>query len=139
MENIIYILLFLVACVIALCIIVPPYLKNKKSTNGIRNTDTLSRSYSFKVNYSKEEFLRKLESNTKFEDMTSDFDRSKMIIAFSDGVSILYSVNVKDLKDHCLVRLEQQTLIHGRSYIPMHINDYMINQIGAEPVPYDEK
>ena len=29
MENIIYILLFLVACVIALCIIVPPYLKKR--------------------------------------------------------------------------------------------------------------
>ncbi|MBQ1195939.1 MAG: hypothetical protein IIX44_06830 [Clostridia bacterium] len=116
-----------------------PWQRDLKVSNSINNRDTYSRTYLFKISTSKEEFLKQLEYHKSNADITSSFDPERMVITFSDGAEIQYFVNIKVEKNHCIVIFKQCNLIHGRSCVPMHINRFMIEQFGAELVPYDEK
>ena len=116
-----------------------PWQKDLKTANSINNRDKYSRTYMFKINSSKDELLKQLEYNKSNADISSSFDREKMVITFSDGAKIQYFVNIKVEKDHCIVIFKQCNLIHGRSCVPMHINRFMIEQLGAELIPYDEE
>ena len=60
MEFIFLALAIVILIPVVLYFILAPTFREKKRSNNVRNQDTFSQEYLFKVNYTKNEFLQKL-------------------------------------------------------------------------------
>ena len=138
MKFIIFAIVFVALIPIVLFLIFKPVLRERKISNGIRNQDAFSQNYLFKINYSKQEFLRRIEISNVTDSMDYAFDNNTMIITFSKFIAKLpYTVTIKELENGCYIRLTKNVFF-GRSNIPYYINEFMIKKFDAELLPYEE-
>ena len=139
MKFIIFAIVFVALIPIALFLILKPMLRERKISNGIRNQDTLSQNYLFKINYSKQEFLRRIELSNVTDSMDYAFDNNTMVITFSKfNAEIPYTVTIKESENGCYIRLTKNGFFSERSNIPSYINEFMIKKFDAELLPYEE-
>ena len=139
MKFIIFAIVFVALIPIALFLILKPMLRERKISNGIRNQDTLSQNYLFKINYSKQEFLRRIEISNVTDSMDYAFDNNTMVITFSKhNAKIPYTVTIKESENGCYIRLTKKVFISDRGIIPYQINEFMIKKFDAELLPYEE-
>ena len=139
MEFIIFAIVFVALIPIVLFFILKPALRERKISNGIRNQDVLSQNYLFKINYSKQEFLSRIEISNVADLMDYTFDNKTMAITFSKyNAKISYTVTIKELENGCYIRLTKNRFIGDRSNIPYCINEFMIKKFDAELLPYEE-
>ena len=139
MKFIILAIVFVTPISIALFLILKPMLRERKISNGIRNQDVLSQNYLFKINYSKQEFLSRIEISNVADLMDYTFDNKTMAITFSKyNAKISYTVTIKELENGCYIRLTKKGFISDRGIIPYQINEFMIKKFNAELLPYEE-
>ncbi len=139
MDFIFIPLAFVILILIVLYIIFGPWFRERKISNGIRNQDSLSQDYLFKVNYTKSDFLQKTNISNSYDILEYTFDNNTMIITFSKySAHISYTVFIKEFDNGCYVKLKKNATISYRSNIPFYINEFMIKKFGAELLPYEE-
>ena len=139
MEFIIFAIVFVALIPIVLFFILKPMFREHKISNGIRNQDTFSQEYLFKVNYTKNEFLQKLNIPNIYDVLEFTFDNNTMTITFSKyNAKIPYTVTIKESENGCYIRLTKKVFIGDRSNIPYQINEFMIKKFDAELLPYEE-
>ena len=139
MGFIILAIVFVALVPIVLFFILSPMFKERKISNGIRNQDALSQNHLFKTNYSKQEFLNRIEISNVTDLMDYTFDNNTMVITFSKhNAKIPYTVTIKESENGCYIRLTKNGFISDRSNIPHYINEFMIKKFDAELLPYEE-
>ena len=139
MRFIFYALAFVVLIPIVVIIILTPMLKERKISNGIKNQDTFSQIYLFKVNCTKDVFLQKISRANAHDLLEYTFDNDTMTIEFSRyGAKISYKIFVKETNNGCYITLNKDALVYDRSNIPYRINEFMIKKFDAELLPYEK-
>ena len=139
MEFIIFAIVFVALLPIVLFFILKPMFRERKISNGIRNQDTLSQNYLFKINYSKQEFLRRIEISNVTDLMDYAFDNNTMVITFFKfNAKIPYTVTIKESENGCYIRLTKKGFISERGIIPYQINEFMRKKFDTELLPYEE-
>ena len=139
MESIILAMVLVALIPVVLFFILKPMFRERKISNGIRNQDAFSQNYLFKINYSKQEFLNRIERSSITDLMDYTFDNNTMIITFSKySAKIPYAVIIKELEGGCYIRLTKSVFLGDRSNIPYYINEFMIKKFDAELLPYEE-
>ena len=138
-KSIIYLCImvaFVLGCLVAFLLL--PYLRNRKISGGITNTDPFSRAYLFKVPYTEEAFLKALSEEKKSAPLTHSFRRDTMTLYLQKSFAeISYLVSVKETEGGCLVCLKQASLVFEKSAIPFFINEFMVVNYQAEPLPFE--
>ena len=139
MEFIIFAIVFVAFVPVVLFLILKPMFREKKISNNVRNQDTFSQEYLFKVNYTKNEFLQKLNIPNIYDVLEFTFDNNTMTITFSKhNAKIPYTVTIKEYENGCYIRLTKNDFISDRCNIPSYINEFMIKKFDAELLPYEE-
>ena len=139
MEFIIFAIVFVAFVPVVLFLILKPMFREKKISNNVRNQDTFSQEYLFKVNYTKNEFLQKLNIPNIYDVLEFTFDNNTMTITFSKyNARIPYTVFVKEFDGGCYIKFKKNALISARSNIPYQINEFMIKKFNAELLPYEQ-
>ena len=139
MEFIFLALVIVILIPVVLYFILAPMFREKKISNNVRNQDTFSQEYLFKVNYTKNEFLQKLNIPNAHDVLEFTFDNNTMTITFSKhNAKIPYTVTIKESENGCYIRLTKKDFISDRSNIPYQINEFMIKKFDAELLPYKE-
>lgn len=139
MEYILLFSLFFIISVVAIILIFLPYFRERKISRGIRNQDTFSNNYLFKVKCSEKVFLERLKLKNVTDVMQHSFDPDTMTVTFTmHNASISYAITVKEIQNECYVCLTKNKLFVERSNIPYRINEFMIKKFGAEPLQYDD-
>ena len=139
MEFIIFAIVFVALIPIELYFILAPMFREKKISNNVRNQDTFSQEYLFKVNYTKNEFLQKLNIPNVHDVLEFTFDNNTMTITFSKhNAKIPYTVTIKESENGCYIRLTKNGFIIDKGIIPYQINEFMIKKFDAELLPYEE-
>ena len=139
MEFIFLALAIVILIPVALYFILAPMFREKKISNNVRNQDTFSQEYLFKVNYTKNAFLQKLNIPNVHDVLEFTFDNNTMTITFSKyNAKIPYTVTIKESENGCYIRLTKKDFISERSNIPYQINEFMIKKFDAELLPYEE-
>ena len=139
MEFIFLALAIVILIPVVLYFIFAPMFREKKISNNVRNQDIFSQEYLFKVNYTKNEFLQKLNIPNAHDVLEFTFDNNTMTITFSKyNAKIPYLVTIKELENGCYIRLTKKVFIGDRSNIPYYINEFMIKKFDAELLPYEE-
>ena len=139
MEFIFLALAIVILIPVVLYFILAPMFREKKISNNVRNQDTFSQKYLFKVNYTKNEFLQKLNIPNVHDVLEFTFDNNTMTITFSKyNAKIPYTVTIKESENGCYIRLTKKDFISDRSNIPSQINEFMIKKFDAELLPYKE-
>ncbi|MBQ2945515.1 MAG: hypothetical protein IJD95_02985 [Clostridia bacterium] len=130
------IFVFFPLCVLAA---MAPFFRNRRITKGIRNTDANWQNYLFKVSYGKQELLERLITLDCASPMQCRFDHRAMTVTFSRNLaSVSYNITLKELNGECYIKISRSTFIVQKSYIPYLINEFMISNLIAEPLPYDK-
>ena len=139
MEFIFLALAFVILFPVALYFILAPMFRERRISNNVRNQDTFSQEYLFKVNCAKDEFLKKINTPNVYDVLEFTFDNNTMTITFSKyGANIPYTVFIKEFDGGCYIKLSKNVLIGDRSNIPYQINEFMIKKFNAELLPYEE-
>ena len=139
MESIFLALAIVILIPVGLYFILAPMFREMKISNNVRNQDTFWQEYLFKVNYTKNKFLQKLNIPNVHDVLEFTFDNNTMTITFSKyNAKIPYTVTIKELENGCYIRLTKKVFIGDRSNIPCYINEFMIKKFDAELLPYEE-
>ena len=139
MEFIFLSLVIVILIPVVLYFILAPMFRENKISNNVRNQDIFSQEYLFKVNYTKNEFLQKLNIPNIYDVLEFTFDNNTMTITFSKyNAKIPYTVTIKESENGCYIRLTKKVFIGDRSNIPYQINEFMIKKFDAELLPYEE-
>ena len=137
-------LIFIVMVMITISIIIYgciPCIKDIKikMSSGICNRDIFSMNYIYKVNFSSDEFLHRLNTKNAYDLLDFDFDEGAMTITFSEYTTkIPFALSVKQGENCCFVKLNKVTFLHGNSNIPFRINEFMVKKFDAELLPYEK-
>ena len=139
MEFIFLLLEIVILIQVVLYFILAPMFRENKISNNVRNQDIFSQEYLFKVNYTKNEFLQKLNIPNIYDVLEFTFDNNTMTITFSKyNAKIPYTVTIKESENGCYIRLTKKDFISDRSNIPYYINEFMTKEFDAELLPYEE-
>jgi hypothetical protein len=139
MDFIFFAIVFAILLPVVLWVIFAPMYREKRISNGINNQDIVSKNYLFKINGTKQDFLRKIGLPNVDDILKYSFDPSSMIITFRQyDTRIPCKVFVKELDNSCYIRLNRYVFTSGRSNIPYYINEFMTKKFNAELLPYKE-
>ncbi len=130
---------FVIFAPIILYMILKPIFRQRRISNGVINYNAFYQDYLFKVNYTKSDFLQRMNVPNSYDVLEYTFDDNSMIITFSKlGANIPYTVFIKEIANGCYVRLSRNVLVGNRSDICIYINEFMMKKFGAELLPYEE-
>jgi len=137
MNPIVFVILFAVCVPLVLLLIFMPVIKDKKVRNGVVNTDTFSRNYTYVLSRSKEIVIGLLSQKSDGDIIDYSFDQSTMIIRFRNLIATIdYQLSFYSIDNKTFLKVSQIQLVYDKSNIPYMINRFFIEKIGAEPVDY---
>ena len=137
MEFVVFIALFILAMPLALFLIFKPVIADKKVRNNVTNSDPLTQHYCFVLNCEQNEALDKLSIRNVNDTLEYTFDRNRSIIVFSHlGASIEHQLSFYVAENKTYLKVSRVKMMHSRSNIPLMINRFFIEKIGAVPVDY---
>ena len=137
MEYIVFIALFILAMPLALFLIFKPVMVDKKVRNNVANSDPLTQHYCFVLDCDQTEALDKLSTRNVNDTLEYTFDRNRSIIVFSHlGASIEHQLSFYVVENKTYLKVSRVKFIHSRSNIPLMVNRFFIEKIGAVPVEY---
>ena len=115
--------------------------KQDGQADQIRNSDTLSRKFCYRVDKTAEEIVSLLSPPGRFQDYRYSFDREEMIITFfSDSTEqgARYGMFLYPDETGCDLRVEAID-DGGRDYYPWIQNPFWQHMLEARPIPYFEE
>ena len=133
MEYLVFIALFILAMPLALFLIFKPVIADKKVRNNVTNSDPLRQHYCFVLNCEQNDALDKLSICNVNDTLEYTFDRNRSIIVFS---SIEHQLSFYISENKTYLKVSRAKFMHSRSNIPLMINRFFIEKIGAVPVDY---
>ena len=137
MEYVVFIALSILAMPLALFLIFKPVIADKKVRNNVTNSDPLTQHYCFVLNCEQNEALDKLSIRNVNDTLEYTFDRNRSIIVFSHlGASIEHQLSFYIAENKTYLKVSRVKFMHSRSNIPLMINRFFIEKIGAVPVDY---
>ncbi len=137
MEYIVFIVLFILAIPLALFLIFKPVMEDKKVRNNVMNFDSLMQHYCFVLNCNQSEAIKQLAVRNVKDTLEYTFDADCLTIVFSHlGVSIEHQLSFCKVENRTYLKVSRVKFLHSRSNIPLMINRFFIEKIGAIPVDY---
>ena len=137
MENIVFIALFVLAIPLALFLIFKPVKADKKIQNNVINSDPLMQHYCFVLDCDRTEALEKLSAHNVNDTIEYTFDINRLIIVFSHlGASIEHQISFYVVENKTYLKVSRVKFMHNKSNIPLMVNRFFIEKIGAVPVDY---
>lgn len=134
MEYVAIIALFFVFIPMFFFLIFKPVMADRKARNNINNSDTFTRNYCFLLNCSQADALDKLAIRNIYDPLECALDRDSMTIVFDASLEYKLSFRVVNNKTYLKVSKSKDPLYRGN--IPLMINRFFIEKIGAIPVDY---
>ena len=137
MENIVFIALFVLAIPLALFLIFKPVKADKKIQNNVINSDPLMQHYCFVLDCDRTEALEILSAHNVNDTIEYTFDINRLIIVFSHlGASIEHQISFYVVENKTYLKVSRVKFMHNKSNIPLMVNRFFIEKIGAVPVDY---
>ena len=137
MDPIVIISLLIVAIPLTLFLVFKPIMADKKARNNVTNSDQLTQHYCFVLDCGETEAIEKLSARNVNDTLEYTFDTNRLVIAFSHlGASIEHQLSFYVVEGKTYLKVSRVKLMHGRSNIPLMINRFFIEKIGAVPVDY---
>ena len=137
MDPIVIISLLIVAIPLTLFLVFKPIVADKKARNNVTNSDPLTRHYCFVLDCGETEAIEKLSARNVNDTLEYTFDTNRSVITFSHlGASIEHQLSFYVVEGKTYLKVSRVKLMHSRSNIPLMINRFFIEKIGAVPVDY---
>ena len=137
MEFITFISLFILLIPLTLFIIFKPVMEDKKVRNNVMNSDPLTQHYCFVLNCNQLEAIEQLTIHNIEDTLEYTFDADCLTIVFSQlGASIEHQLFFYVVENKTYLKVSRVKFMHSRSNIPLMINRFFIEKIGAVPVDY---
>ncbi len=137
MEYIVFIALFMLVIPLALFLIFKPIMEDKKVRNNVMNSDPLMQHYCFVLNCNQSEVIKQLAIRNVKDILEYTFDADSLTIVFSHlGTSIEHQLSFCVVENRTYLKVSRVKFMHSRSNIPLMINRFFIEKIGAVPVDY---
>ena len=137
MENTVFIALFVLAIPLALFLIFKPVKADKKIQNNVINSDPLMQHYCFVLDCDQAEALEQLSAHNVNDTIEYTFDKNRLIIVFSHlGASIEHQISFYVVENKTYLKVSRVKFMHNKSNIPLMLNRFFIEKIGAVPVDY---
>ena len=138
---VLFVLGLLISGGVALAITIPAGRKHMETVREVRNHDWSMSHFVFRVRLSEEEIYRRLSEQSDADALFCDWDRTTGRVEISSfrggyGGSRGYWLTLQPEGDTLLLRLDQISHLSQSSYIPIRINPFFIEKLGAEPVAY---
>ena len=133
-----FVVLLAIAIPVALFIIFRPVVEDRKVRNNVKNSDVFTQHYCFVLDCDEAMVIKKLSVCNIKDALKYTFDPEKLIIVFSHlNVSIEYWLYFYVVEDKTYLKVSREKFLHDRSNIPLMINRFFIEKIGAVPVDYN--
>ena len=137
MEDIVFIALFILTIPLILFVIFKPVIEDRKARNNVMNSDPLTQHYCFVLKCNQQEAIDQLSIPNVNDKPGYTFDIDSLIITFSHlGVSIKHQLSFYVVENKTYLKVSRVKFMHSRSNIPLMINRFFIEKIGAVPVDY---
>ena len=137
MEFIVFIALFILAIPLMLFLIFKPIMEDKKVRNNVMNSDPLTQHYCFVLNCNQSEVIKQLAIRNVKDTLEYTFDANSLTIVFSHlGASIEHQLSFCVVENRTYSKVSRVQFMHSRSNIPLMINRFFMEKIGAVPVDY---
>lgn len=137
MEYIVFIALFILAIPLVLFLIFHPVMADKKVRNNVTNSDPLTQHYCFVLNCDQTEAINKLSTRNVNDTLEYAFDTNRLIIVFShSGASIEHQLSFYVVENKTYLKVSRVKFMHSGSNIPLMVNRFFAEKIGAVPVAY---
>ncbi len=137
MEFIAFIVIFIFAIPLALFIIFKPVIEDRKSRNNVMNSDPLTQHYCFVLNCNQSEAINQLAIHNVNDKLEYSFDAECLTITFLHlGVSIEHQLSFYIFENKTYLKVSRVKFWHSTSNIPLMINRFFVEKIGATPVDY---
>lgn len=137
MDPIVIIPLLIVAIPLTLFLVFKPIMADKKARSNVTNSDPLTQHYCFVLDCGETEAIEKLSVRNVNDTLEYTFDTNRSVIAFSHlGASIEHQLSFYVVEGKTYLKVSRVKLMHDRSNVPLMINRFFIEKIGAVPVDY---
>ena len=137
MEQVLFIVLFILTIPLALFLIFKPVMADKKVRNNVTNSDSHTRHYCFALDCNQSEALDKLSIRNIYDTLKHTLDKENLTIVFEDfGTTIEHKLAFYVVENKTYLKVTRVRSSHGKSNIPLMTNKFFIEKIGAVPVDY---
>lgn len=137
MEYIVFIALPILSIPLALFLIFKPVMEDKKVRNNVTNSDPLTQHYCFVLDCDQSKAINQLSIHNARDTLKYTLDTDCLTIVFSRlGESIDHQLSFYVVENKTYLKVSRIKFMHSRSNIPLMINRFFIEKIGALPVDY---
>lgn len=137
MEIIVFIVLLMLFISLILFVIFKLLSDDKKIRNNVTNTDSLMRHYCFALTINQPDTVSQLSIHNVKDTLEYTFDVNHLTIVFLHlGASIEHHLSFYVFENKTYLKVSRVKFIHERSNIPLMINKFFVEKIGAVPVDY---
>lgn len=137
MNYIAYIILFFLIMLFVLFMCLKSIIVDKKVRNNVTNSDPFTQHYCFVLNCNQQEAVEQLSNRNVKDKLEYTFDTNSLIITFLHlGVSIDHQLSFYTIENRTYLKVSKMKFLHSQSKIPLMINSFFVNKIGAVPVDY---
>lgn len=137
MEYIVFIALFTFAIPVVLYLVFRPVMSDRKVRNNVINSDPLTRHYCYVLACNQSEAINQLSIHNINDNLRYTFDVDCLTINFLHmSVSIEHQLAFYVVENKTYLKVSRVKFMHDRSNIPLMINRFFIEKIGAMPVDY---
>ena len=137
MEYIVFIILFILAIPLVLFIIFKPVSEDRKIRNNITNFDSFMQHYCFELTCNQSDAISQLSIHNVKDTLEYKFDSNHLTIVFLHlGASIEHQLSFYVFENKTYLKVSRVKFMHERSNIPLIINKFFVEKVGATPVDY---
>lgn len=131
-----YIVLMMILMPLVLFLILKPAMADRKVRNNVNNSDLSARHYCFVLDCNQADALDKLSRRNVNDNLTYTLNKDCLTIVFSHfGISVKYQLSFYVVENKTYLKVSRVKFLHS-SHIPLMINRFFIEKIGAIPVDY---
>ena len=137
MEDVVFIALFFIATLLVLFLIFKPVSKDRKARNNVTNFDLLTQHYCFILTNDQSNAINQLATRNINDILEYVFDADCKTIVFKRfGASVECKLSFYIVENKTYLKVSRVKLLHATGNIPLMINRFFIEKIGAIPVDY---
>lgn len=113
------------------------YSRGKKLLGDTVNYDGLMRKLVFRIDLSREEFIKQLRTNNIYDDPKYNLNNDLSVITFQRfNKKTDYKLIIEDYSDYLIIKIEQIQLL--AQVHPYYVNLFWAKKFNATPVNYEQ-
>ena len=131
-----FLIVFSVACFIALFIIFNQFKKHNRLLGGVVNYDTFMKRYVFRIDLGRDDFVRQLKIKNAYDVLPYEYDEETGVIVFKKyNTDYKYRIYIQSKESYIILKVEQ---ICFSSKVAYDINYFWINKFNAIPLEFNQ-